>query len=166
MAESDRHCDQMMDLRAALKEYFRATMDVYVTGNLLLYYVEGDARKSVAPDIFVVFGVPNHQRGVYKLWEEERGPEVVIELTSASTKKEDLGRKFRLYEQVLRVPEYFLFDPYEDYLHPPLQGYRLRQGTYVPCESVEGRLHSETLNLDLAMRDQQLRLFDPQRAHG
>ena len=164
MAESDKHCDQMVDLRASLKGHFRAMMDVYVAGNLLLYYVEGDPRKSVAPDVFVVFGVPKRQRGIYKLWEEGKGPDVVIEVTSASTQKEDLGKKFRLYEQALRVPEYFLFDPTEDYLHPQLQGYRLRQGKYVTYESVEGRLHSETLNLDLAVRGEQLRLFDPQ--HG
>ncbi len=164
MAESDKHRKLMHAVISALESFFSGALDVYVTGNLLLYYVEGDARKSVAPDVFVAFGVPKRDRRVYKLWEEGKGPDVVIEITSDSTQDDDLGRKFRLYEQTLRVPEYFLYDPTEDYLHPPLQGYRLRQGKYAPCETVEGRLHSETLNLDLAVRDGQLRLFDPQRS--
>lgn len=163
MAESDKHRKLMNSLIMTLETFFSGALDIYVTGNLLLYYVQGDARKSVAPDVFVVFGVPKRDRKIYKLWEEGKGPDVVMEITSDTTQDEDLGRKFRLYEQVLRVPEYFLFDPTEDYLHPPLQGYRLRQGKYVPCETVEGKLHSEALKLDLAVRDEQLRLFDPQR---
>ena len=105
LAESDIHCDQLMNLRASLKEFFRAMMDVYVTGNLLLYYVEGDARRRVAPDVFVVRGVPKRDRKTYKLWEEGKGPDVVIEITSDSTQDEDLGKKFRLYEQTLGVQE-------------------------------------------------------------
>jgi Uma2 family endonuclease len=38
----------------------------------------------------------------------------VIELTSTSTLRFDLGRKFSLYLDVLKVPEYFLFDPLEE----------------------------------------------------
>ena len=60
MAEADLHRDQMVALIEALKHYFRYDAQVYVSGNLLLYYQESHPRKSVAPDVFVVFGVPSH----------------------------------------------------------------------------------------------------------
>ena len=106
-------------------------------------------------------GIANRDRKTYKLWEEGKGPDVVIEATSDSTRNEDLRKKFRIYEQTLRVTEYFLFDPTEDYLKPQLQGYRLRQGKYAAMVSAEGRLHSELLGFDLVVRDGELRLFDP-----
>ena len=48
---------------------------------------------------------------------------------------------------VLGVKEYFLFDPFEDYLDPPIQGYRLRKGAYVPIKPVNGRLPSQVTGL-------------------
>lgn len=80
MAETDTHRDLMAEaLIYPLKEYFRDQPDVYVSGNLLLYYEEGNPRASVAPDVFVVFGIPKGKRRIYKLWEEEKAPDVVVE---------------------------------------------------------------------------------------
>ncbi|MCY4026081.1 MAG: hypothetical protein OXH75_07165 [Acidobacteria bacterium] len=56
----------------ALARHFRGRPDVYVSGDLLIYYREGDPRTSIAPDVFVVFGVEDRQRQNYKLWEEGR----------------------------------------------------------------------------------------------
>jgi hypothetical protein len=61
----------------------------------------------------------------------------------------------------LRVSEYFLFDPRAEYLDPPLQGFRLIGGEYVPIEPINGRLPSEVVGLHLACEGQNLRLFDP-----
>ena len=91
MAETDAHRIQMTDaLIYPLKEYFRDTPDVYVSGNLLIYYEEGNPCASVAPDVFVVFGVPDEKRSSYKIWEEKQVPSVVFELTSESTRQKDL----------------------------------------------------------------------------
>jgi hypothetical protein len=38
MGESDIHIDEMVYVRGALKEHFQEDPDVYVAGNLLLYY--------------------------------------------------------------------------------------------------------------------------------
>lgn len=54
----------------------------------------------VAPDVFVIFGVPNKTRHVYKLWEEEKAPDVIFELTSRKTYQDDLSRKRLLYEEL------------------------------------------------------------------
>jgi hypothetical protein len=85
----------------------------------------------------------------------------VIELTSSSTRREDTETKYRLYQDTLRVKEYFLFDPLGDYLQPPLQGHRLRRGRYDPIRAVTGRLPSRVLRLHLERHGRDLRLYDP-----
>ncbi len=162
MAETQLHGRDAIDLIETLEDFFANDPDVYVWGNLLLYYVEGDLRKHVSPDVFVVRGVPKlPPRDCYLLWEEGKGPDLVIEITSKSTKGEDQKQKLDLYRNVLKVPEYFLFDPTEDYLKPPMQGHRLIAGQYVPIELTAGRLPSTMLGLHLERRGAELRLYDP-----
>jgi len=120
VAETDVHIEQLLELRETLAWYFRDDPQVYVSGNLLLYYVEGNPNERIAPDVFVVFGVPKGQRRVYKVWEEGKGPDVVFEITSCSTRREDLGEKKLIYAD-LGVKEYFLFDPLGEYLQPPFR---------------------------------------------
>lgn len=161
MAETDLHRQLMTALFEALEDRFEVDPNVYVSGNLLLFYVPGNKRKHVSPDVFVVFGVPKRPRINFLTWEESRGPGVVIELTSSSTRNEDIRTKFSLYQDVLRVPEYFLFDPYEDYLEPRFQGYRLVGGKYRPMRLKDGRLTSRQLGLILEPDGEHLRLVDP-----
>src|SRR5205807_9945918 len=131
------------------------------SGNLLVFYERGNKRKHLAPDVFVVRGVSKWRRLNYLIWQEKKAPEVVIELTSSTTRKEDVTKKFGLYRDVLKVKEYFLFDPFEDYLDPPMQGYRLRRGEYVPIKPAAGRLPSHVLGLHLYRVGNALRLWDP-----
>src|SRR5436853_4197283 len=90
MAETDVHRRMIVYLTTALENFFRDESDIYVSGDLLLYYTEGDPKKRVAPDVFVVRGVPKGNRRIYKLWEERRPPDVVFELSSRQTWREDL----------------------------------------------------------------------------
>jgi Uma2 family endonuclease len=138
MAESDLHRERMYALIHLLQRYF-AGQQVYVSGNLLIYYEEGNPRKSVAPDCFVVWGVEPHFRRVYKLWEEGERPQVVFEVSSKSTQREDLTTKMRLYAG-LGVEEYYIYDPTAEYLDPPLAAFRLVGGGYVPMEPVNGEV--------------------------
>lgn len=161
VAETDIHRDLMFELIGALKAYFQAAPDVYISGNLFIYYVEGKPARRVAPDLFVVRGVGKHERRVYKLWEEGVVPEVVIELSSRQTWKEDLERKRRLYAQ-LGVKEYFIFDPEYGYLIETLVGYSLRNGRYVHLKVKDRRVMSAVLGLELVDTGQTLRLFNPQ----
>jgi Uma2 family endonuclease len=162
MAETDLHRVLMTDLIQTLDDWFAADPNVYVSGNLLLFYEEGNKRRHVSPDVFVVFGVPKRMRPNYLLWEEGRGPAAVIELTSATTRREDTHKKHVLYRDVLRVPEYFLFDPYGDYLTPPFQGLRLTAGEYRPMRVKDKPLRSRQLGLDLVADGRQLRLVNPE----
>jgi Uma2 family endonuclease len=161
MAETDWHRDLMLALIEILKVWFARDPLVYVSGNLLIFYVPGDKRRHVSPDVFVVKGVARQRRPNYLVWLEGKGPNVVIELTSSSTRDEDLETKMVLYRDTLKVPEYFLFDPHGDYLTPRLQGYRRRGGRYVPVRPVAGRLPSKILGLHLEAHGADLRLYDP-----
>ncbi len=98
------------------------------------------------------------------MWEENGvAPAVVFEITSKATQKEDVEDKRPLYEQTLRVAEYFQFDPTGDYLHPRLQGQRLQGGTYQSIELREDRMWSEQLQLELVVHNDALRFYDPAR---
>ena len=117
--------------------------------------------------MFVVIGAPNHTRMSYKLWEEPKAPDFVLEITSRSTRAEDQGRKREVYAS-LGVGEYWLFDPTGDWLAPRLKGFRLHEGVYRPLPSVAlvnggYSLHSETLGLEVRLdEDRSLRLHDPE----
>ncbi len=162
MAETDVHAKLMIELRAALADHFRADPKVYVSSNLLLYYEEGNPRKCVAPDVFVVRGVGNHERRVYLLWREGQAPAAVFEISSRGTYKEDLQRKWLLYAQ-LGVAEYYLYDPEYDYLKGGLMAYRPGdEGEYVEAPVKGGVIHSPALGLDVVDTGDTLRLRDPQ----
>lgn len=161
MAETDIHRDLMFEIIAVLKERYAADPNTYVTGNLLLFYERGNKRRHVSPDCFVAFGVPDGFRPNYLMWEEGKGPDVVFEFTSSSTRADDTRRKLALYRDTLGVKEYFLFDPEMDYLDPPMQGYRLRGGQYLRIREKNGRLPSLQLGLHLERDGNRLRLWDP-----
>ena len=162
MGETDLHRNKMFDLIVSLEDHFAGDPNIYVSGNLLVFYERGDKRKHISPDVFVVRGVAKKPlRDHYLIWREGKAPELVIELTSKTTRREDQTKKPILYRDVLKVAEYFLFDPTEDYLKPPFQGFRLVEGEYIPIEPVQGRLPSTVLGLHLERSGVDLRLFDP-----
>jgi Uma2 family endonuclease len=164
MAETDKHRDLMMYAIEALKVLYADRPEVYVSGNNFLYWQEGDPKKCVSPDCYVIFGVGMRQRDSYKAWEEGgKLPNVVFEFTSRTTRQEDADVKRPLYEGSLKVSEYFLFDPTGDYLRPRLQGYRLEGGRYVALEASGGRLVSTQLGLELVQDGEELYFYDPVR---
>ena len=165
VAETDFQRKPLWHAYDTLARRYRGRNNVYVSSNLFVYYEEGNPRAVVAPDVFVVFGAPDHDRRSYKLWEEPKAPDFVLEITSHSTRTEDEGTKRRVYAQ-LGVDEYWRFDPTGDWLDPPLRGERLAAGRYMrlplgasPGGSLAGR--SEVLGLELVAVDGRLRLRDP-----
>ena len=66
-----------------------------------------------------------------------------------------------VYQDEIRVAEYFLFDPWSEYLNPALQGHRLSSGRYEPIVAVGGRLPSAELGLHLEAAGTRLRFYDP-----
>ncbi len=166
MAEDDWQRRAILDAVGVLDLHFRDRPDVYVSADLFIYYEEGNPKARVAPNVFVVFGVPKHNRWTYKLWEEGPAPAFVMEVASRGTWREDEGRKAVLYER-LGVREYWQYDPTADYLGLHLKGRRLVSGGYEPqpvVESLDGTvfLRSETLGLDFRVKGAEERyFFDP-----
>ncbi len=164
IGETPCHVENVCYLLEPLQEWFRADSQVFVAGAMVLHYEKGRRNRYLSPDIFVVRGVPKsdkpHRRN-YLVWEEGRAPDLVIEITSEWTRDEDQIEKRTIYQDILRVQEYFLFDPLHDYLVPPLQGLRLASGGYRPLRPVKGRLPSKVFGLHLEADGDLLRLYNP-----
>ena len=99
MGETDEHRDAMVRHIQILQEYYRE-QQVYVSGDLLVYYEEGDPSKYVVPNAFVIKGVSPNRRRTYKIWLEGKGPDVVIETTSCKTRRKDTTTKPELYARL------------------------------------------------------------------
>lgn len=161
LGETKVHIIQLLELLFALRVFFRDDPNVYVGGDMLIYFVEGIPTKFVVPDIFVVKGIAKRpSRRTFKIWQEGKSPDVVIEVTSASTRREDTDTKRALYER-LGVSEYFIFDPLGEYLDPVLRGFHLVEGSFAPL--ADAPLKSQALGLELRVADQHLGLYDPAR---
>jgi len=165
MAESDFQREPLTYAVEALGAYFQQRADVYVSGNLFIYYEEGNPEAVVAPDVFVVFGAPKHRRSSYMLWNEPKAPDFVMEITSRRTRSQDQGPKRGTYA-FLGVQEYVLYDPTNDYLRPPLRGlslvgdnYELMPTTVLPDGT--HTLYSHVLGLELRLVHGVLRFVDP-----
>lgn len=171
MAESDYQLIWLLYLIQAFKAYFSDDPQTYAAGNLFVYYEEGDPKAVVSPDVFVVRGIENKLRTSYKVWEEGKTPDLVIEITSKSTSRVDQTEKLGVYA-FLGVKEYILFDPRREYLDPPIKFYRLANLGYKVVEplvhpsgaeaGVERYLSEVTgLEFHYFLETGDVRLFDP-----
>ena len=161
VAASDFHLEILIWLLQTLKAHFVQMPDVYVSGDILTYYTEGNPRAVVAPDVLVSFGIGQKHRHIYKVWEEGKVPDFVMEFSSKTTYHNDLTDKMDLYA-ALGIPNYLLYDAEALYLPSPLMGFQLVKGVYVRIPpSVDGGVHSDVLGLDFHIRDRRLGLYDP-----
>ena len=159
MAETTLHRKVMADIIEGLERRYVGVPDVWVGGNLFLYYEKGNTKKCVAPDVLLVRGVDKRDRDCFFLW-EEKTPELIFEITSRSTRDEDEGKNKKAYER-LGVTELVLFDPFGEYLEPRLQGYRLQQGRYRRIrENADGSLDLRTVGVTARPEGVKLRLVD------
>ena len=157
--ESDFHRDQIDLLIQILRWWWRDRQDVYVSGNLTIYYNEEQlkSRDFRGPDLFVVKGTENKPRKSWVVWGEDgQYPNVIVEILSKSTAKVDKGLKKDLYQNTFRTPEYFWFDPESS----ELSGFQLVKSRYEPIQpNPQKRLWSEQLELYLGVYERQLRCF-------
>ena len=159
VGETDVHIDWIFRLRDMLR-YRYAGQRVYVGSDMLVYYEEGRPSKFFVPDEFVVLDCEQRDRRTFKIWEEGRIPNVIFEVTSLSSKREDLVFKPKSYSQI-GVGEYFLYDPTAEYLLPALQGFRLQDEGYMRIESdAGGWLMCEQLGIELRLDARDLVLRD------
>ena len=120
--------------------------DYFCGGNMFVHFSEQQVRNQDfrGPDFFVVLNVdPERPRKYWAVWEEGgRYPDLIIELLSPTTAREDLGVKKRIYAEIFKTRVYFCFDPEE----PKFQGWRLGNG-YEPIPFEGGRMWSEKLQM-------------------
>ena len=165
VAESDFQFVPLTYATSALGVFYADAPRIYVAGNMFIYFVEGDPRMNVAPDVFVIPNLDKRFRTSYFMWLEGQVPMFIMEVTSNSTWQDDIGRKRDLYES-WGVSEYWLYDPTEETrLTPLLQGFRLVDGAYEPIEiEFDGESYrgvSPVLNLELHARRDWFRFFNP-----
>ena len=169
LAESDFQLIPLTYAVHALRARYADREDIYVGGNMLLYYRMNLPQFSVAPDVFMVAGARgNHRRRSWFTWREDAAPAFVMEIASDTTWRHDGAGKRAIYAEI-GVTEYWRFDPTGEYFSPALVGEQLVDGVYQPIEVTEDtdgilRGHSNTLGLDICvLPDLELRLYDPER---
>ena len=162
--------DNVWQSRAILKaagDLEVAHPEALAVADILVYLEEGNPKNRVAPDVLVAFGVGTHSRSSYKVWEEGKPPDWVLEVASPSTAANDLAFKRRAYA-AMGVSEYWLFDPKGDVfppLQPQLQGLALADGRYgrLATRLTDGlpMIRSGVLGLDLRVEGEFIRMRDP-----
>jgi Uma2 family endonuclease len=147
--ETQRHKMQMDILIETLYPWLEERSDGYVGGNMFLYFSMVQVRNQdfQGPDFFAVLDVPKGERLSWVVWEEGKAPNIVIELLSPSTAAKDKLAKKLTYQNQVRVPEYFWFDPFNP---DDLAGFSLDQGIYQPLfPDAQDRFISQQLQLAL-----------------
>ncbi len=154
LAETYRNGTQMLDLLFVFYRLMEAQGRTRFTvgGNQFLYYNPLNRRENLAPDVFVALDVAPGPRDVWFTWEEGKCPDVVFEISSPSTEKNDLGTgpkgKLRIYAE-LGAREYYVYDP-QLVMQPILKGFELRQGRFAPLPmDASGGIMSPLLRAEL-----------------
>ena len=141
-----------------------AEADFFIGADLNLYYDVKHTSWYKRPDWFLVLGVPASQaqdelRWSYVMWQEGVAPFLIVELLSPGTEAEDLGQtlrvvgkpptKWQVYEQILRVPYYVLYDRYSY----QFRLFRLQGARYVELTASGQGFWFEELDLGLGIWD-------------
>jgi len=178
--ESHYHALQQQLLAEVIHQHFKGRTDYFCGTNMFVFYsleqaqgitdfVEGKRESAPykGPDLLVVVGVDGTKRRKHwVVWDEDdRFPDLIVEITSPSTKSKDTGENLKLFAQVFRTREYFWYDEEAG----EWMGYRLEGESYVPIEVNErGWRWSEVLGAWLGVselpyrgwRYRWLRLYD------
>ena len=156
-----------------LNTHFNKIPGTHVNGNVFIYYEEGNPRKTIAPDCYVVFDLTSKAihslseegNNTYLLWEVGKPPEFVLEIGSPGTKRSDLTVKRAVYASI-GVSEYWRYDQTGGAFYgEPLVGERLVNGEYQRLPLIQDEdgvwAYSPALNLLLYWDSGELRYWDP-----
>ncbi len=157
--ESYRHLKQLILLLTCLERLWQERQDFFAGANMSIYYSTRQLKSEdvKGPDFFVVLNTERRERKSWVVWAEDgKYPNLILEVLSDSTAKNDRGLKKQLYQDVFRTPNYFWFDPYT----LEFAGFKLNYRRYeeiIPNE--QGWLWSDELQLYLGILGEQLRFF-------
>ncbi len=177
LGQHPRHSDLAIYLREVLREVF-ANLNCAITFDLTfrdsLELIENAAADGgspkrryvdITPDVSIIKGADIPDRATYYVDRDGPPPNVVIEVGSPSTYTEDLGRKLRVYSEIVQANEYIAYDPQQRRLW---KGSRLKAWALVGQKYEEirpdfrGWIWSKELQSWLCEDGQFLRLRDPE----
>ena len=155
MAETSANAIQMVDLQFALQSLFAQQGRAHTTtvgGNQFVYYNPANGRDNISPDVYVIFDVPPPAPPKWETWIEGKFPDIVFEISSPSTQREDLserpGGKRRVYAEQ-GAKEYYIYDP-QGAMNPPFLGFESRYGRMEPLTPLaSGGIMSPLLGTEL-----------------
>ncbi len=158
IAQSVWHGDAVSQATVALNHHFRKRENVLVAMELVVYYERGNDKVCLQPDVQVVFGVQRGNRSSYKVWEEGKVADFVLEVASPTTADKDARHKAQEYARI-GVREYWRLDPTGSIMATPLEGWEASGGRYNPVQPVAsgsrgGWLRSRVLALELRSQRQ------------
>lgn len=163
MGETSIHVKLVAEFLQMLLHFFQGRKDVFLSANMNLYYEEETPTKWLAPDILIAFGVDNHERTSYQVWKEPTMPQVIFEVSSERTWKNDISEKLEVYSD-LGVEEYYNMDPEFAYLPAPMLAYHRLNGRLMSVPIENERIFSPRLGLEIVRTESDFRLFDPATA--
>ncbi|MCP2730865.1 Uma2 family endonuclease [Limnofasciculus baicalensis] len=135
---------------------------VFLASDLNLYYDSQHVNWYKRPDFFLVVGISRFYqekdlRLSYVFWQEKVSPLIAVELLSPGTEDEDLGltesepnkppTKWQVYEEILKIPYYFVFSRYTN----RLRVFHLRGNRYQEQILTEPRFWMEELELGIGL---------------
>ena len=155
MAETSANAIQMVDLQFALQSLFALQGRAHTTtvgGNQFVYYNPANGRDNISPDVYVIFDVPPPAPPKWETWVEGKFPDIVFEISSPSTQREDLserpGGKRRVYAEQ-GAKEYYIYDP-QGAMDPPFLGFESRHERMEPLTPLaSGGIISPLLGAEL-----------------
>ncbi|MCS6918172.1 MAG: Uma2 family endonuclease [Fimbriimonadales bacterium] len=150
------HHQQMRLLIEMTQVLWRDRTDYVVGGNNFIYYSLDQAEAVVddrpnafrGPDFFVITGVdPSVQREKWVGWlENYKYPDLIIEILSRRTARQDRTIKKDIYQNHFKTQEYFWYNAYGRV--EPFEGFEWRDGVYVPkARNERGWMWSEVLKV-------------------
>ncbi|MBW4574043.1 MAG: Uma2 family endonuclease [Aphanothece sp. CMT-3BRIN-NPC111] len=100
MADNTKQFRLIVMIQGGIDALFKDDPNVFVAGDLLWYPVQGDNTIRLAPDVIVVFGRPNGDRGSYQQWREDNIiPQVVFEVLTPGNAPKEMLRKLAFYDR-------------------------------------------------------------------
>jgi Uma2 family endonuclease len=150
-------------LRETCKPTTYSNLEYFIGTDINLYYDSRHSGWYKRPDWFIALEVSplgdrqTDLRWSYVVWEEGISPFIIVELLSPGTEDDDLGTKIRelgkpptkweVYERILRVPFYVIFDRYEN----DFRVFSLEGGRYQQQNLAEPKIWFEDLQLGLGV---------------
>ncbi len=156
------HCIQADLLSETCQPIGYPSEEILLASDLNLYYDPRHTQWYKRPDWYMVLGVPraNQQQELrlsYLMWQEGVTPFLIVELLSPGTEDDDLGQRLReinqpptkweVYERILRVPYYVIYDRYEN----NLRAFKISGMHYEAIALPENRFWLEELGLGLGL---------------